>query len=190
MTKRITRLSVVLGAMVLLAACQTTQQSEVEIMMSEKSAVELRSIQSRAFETGDRKKVYRALILTYMDMGYVVKKVEPKVGTITGEKMGQLKLTASVYPRGEERTIVRANAVVKSPQVRIGYQVDAPEFYQQLFFEPLAKSLFLTALQVEEDDGNVPVLETTLPEGTPKILVDKEENEKEKDEPALPAQDD
>ena len=33
------------------------------------------------------------------------------------------------------------------------YQVDDPAFYQQRIFEPLAKAMFLTALQIEDKDA-------------------------------------
>jgi hypothetical protein len=65
-----------------------------------------------------------------------------------------LRLTATVYPRGTSQMTVRANAVIDlGPKSN---QIDAPEFYQKLFFEPLSKAVFLQALQVE-DPGEPPV---------------------------------
>lgn len=133
-----------------LGACATTQP---EIVLSKKSSVELRAMQSRAFETADQPKVYRAVLATFQDLGYTISKVEPAAGTVTADKLAQLTMTATVYPRGVDRTIVRSNAVVKmSPAIDQGHQVDSPEFYQQRFFEPLSKSLFLTALTVDDTD--------------------------------------
>lgn len=153
------RLICVLLALLSLGACATSQP---DVVLSEKSAVELRAMQSRAFETGDEAKVYRAVLATFQDLGYTISKVEPAAGTVTADKLAALTMTASVYPRGEDRTVVRSNAVVKmSPSVDQGHQVDAPEFYQQRFFEPLSKALFLTALTV--DDSEVP----SLPEDPP-----------------------
>ena len=137
-------------AILALTGCATPQP---EVITSSKSAVELRSMQSRAFETGDKEKVYRAILATFQDLGYTVTELEPEAGTATGDKLARLKLTVSVYSRGVTRTIVRANAIVKlGPQVQQGHQVDAPEFYQKRFFEPLSKALFLEALLVEEAD--------------------------------------
>jgi hypothetical protein len=108
-------------------------------------------MQSRMFETGDRGKVFRALIATFQDLGYSRTKVEPAAGTVSADPLSQLKMTATVYPRGENRVIVRSNAIVKLvTAAKQGHQVDSPEFYQKRFFEPLAKALFLTALQVED----------------------------------------
>lgn len=131
-----------------LAACQTTRGDN--IMMSQKGAVEMRAMQSRAFETPDRYKTIRAIVATLQDLGYSIDKVESGAGTVSATKLTALRLTASVYPRGSTQTVVRANAMVKVEQQQIQNQVDDPIFYQQLFFEPLSKALFLTALQVED----------------------------------------
>ena len=148
MTGRLKMKFMLVLAVLALAGCATSQP---EVIVSSKSAVELRSMQSRAFETGDKRTVYRAVLATLQDLGYTVTGLEPEAGTVTGDKLARLTLTASVYSRGATRTIVRANAIVKlGPQVQQGHQVDAPEFYQKRFFEPLSKALFLEALQVEE----------------------------------------
>ncbi len=132
-----------------LAACQTGQQEK--LVLSTKSAVELRVIQSRAFDTQDRKKTLRTVVATLQDLGYTIDKVEPAAGTISATKLSFLRLSASVFPRGDTQTTVRANAFVKlQPQAMQDNQVDDPEFYQLYFFEPLAKAMFLTALQVED----------------------------------------
>ena len=150
MTGRLKMKFMLVLAVLALAGCATQQP---EVIVSGKSAVELRSMQSRAFETGDKRTVYRAVLATFQDLGYTVTELESDAGTVTGDKLARLMLTASVYSRGAARTIVRANAIVKlGPQVQQGHQVDAPEFYQERFFEPLSKALFLEALRVEEAD--------------------------------------
>lgn len=139
-------------ALVALAAggCQTTQPKEV--LLSTKSPVELRAMQSRAFDTTDRIKMLRTVIATLQDLGYTIEKAEAEAGTITANKLGYLALTATVYPRGEKQLIVRANAVL-SGYVQQRTQVDAPEFYQKLFFEPLSKAIFLNALHIDDGPG-------------------------------------
>lgn len=126
------------------AGCQTSNQSHV--MLSTKSPVELRAMQARAFDTTDRDKTLRTVIATFQDLGYGIDKVEPAAGTVSATKLAKLRMTATVYPRGQTQTMVRGNALVVSPGLE--RQVDDPVFYQQLFFEPLAKALFLTALDV------------------------------------------
>lgn len=156
MMRRFFAAATVLGLTLLLAACQTTQTPPP--VLSQKSAVELRAIQSRAFDSGDRAQVLRAVIATLQDLGYTIEKVEPPAGTVTGIKLAQLRLTATVVPRaGGNQMAVRANAQVRPIATALQEnQVDDPVFYQQLFFEPLAKALFLTALQIE-DGPELPV---------------------------------
>lgn len=149
--KPVFRLGGIVAALLVLAACQTA--TEPKLVLSEKSPVELRAIQSRAFETTDRTKTLRTVISTMQDLGYSIDKVEPAAGTVSGTKLSQLRLTATVYPRGETQMIVRANAIIRMPeQNQVEAQVDDPRFYQQLFFEPLAKAMFLTALQIEDPE--------------------------------------
>lgn len=134
-----------------LAACQTTKGEQV--VMSTRPALELRAMQSRAFDTTDRYKAVRAVVSTLQDLGYTIEKVETSAGTVTATKLTILRLTASVYPRGTAQTVVRANAIVKpqANQPHMLNQVDDPEFYLKYFFEPLSKAMFLTALQVEDN---------------------------------------
>jgi len=135
-----------------LAGCQADANKE-NLILSARPAVELRAIQSRAFDTNDRAKILRAVIATLQDLGYTLEKVEPAAGTVTATKLSQLRMTATVFPRGETQMVVRSNAQVRLVAAsRDQNQVDAPEFYQKLFFEPLSKALFLTALLIEEAD--------------------------------------
>lgn len=144
----VSKFALAVVALSLLQACASQQP---EVILSKKSAVELRSMQSRMFETSDKKKVYRATIATFMDLGYSIEKVSPEAGTVTADKLAILRMTASIYPRDDSRMIVRSNAIVKvGVGAKQGHQVDGPEFYQKRFFEPLSKALFLTALQVED----------------------------------------
>ncbi|MFM7344540.1 MAG: hypothetical protein ACKO1J_04110 [Tagaea sp.] len=150
MIGKLLRAGLALGLALLLAACQTS--GPPPLIVSQKSALELRAIQSRAFDSDDRGKVLRAVIATLQDLGYTIEKVEPSAGTVTGIKLAQLRLTATVVPRtGGNQMAVRANAQVRPIATALQEnQVDDPIFYQQLFFEPLAKALFLTALQIED----------------------------------------
>jgi len=150
----------------LLAACQHHEQ---KLVLSQKPAVELRAIQSRAFDTVDRKHTLRTVISTLQDLGYTIDKVEPEAATVTGTKLSVLRLTAAIYPRGEKQLIVRSNAQVKlQAAAMVENQVDDPEFYQQFFFEPLAKAMFLTALQIEDkDQPPMPMPPSAAPAPTP-----------------------
>jgi hypothetical protein len=138
--KSVAKFALLLAA-VSLSACQTPQAQVVAA--SQKSVVELRAMQGRTFETNDRAKTIRAVIATLQDLGYGVEKVEVAAGTVSARKLDALQMTVSVFPHGSNTMVVRANAVVRTDAAST--QVDAPEFYQRYFFEPLAKAMFLTA---------------------------------------------
>jgi hypothetical protein len=125
------------------AAPQVTQ------VLSTKPAVELRSMQTRAFDTTDQNKMLRTIVSTLQDIGYTIDKVEPPAGTVSATKLTLLRLTATATPRGTSQIAVRANAMVRIANVK-DTQIDDPQFYQQLFFDPLAKAIFLSAQHVDE----------------------------------------
>lgn len=136
------------------SACQTAPQEKPDLL-STKPAVELRAMQTRAFDSSDRTKTLGTVVATLQDIGYTLDKVEPNSGTVSATKLDVLRLSALVYPRGTKQMVVRANAMVIMPSKNS--QVDDPLFYQKLFFEPLSKAMFLSALQIE-DDPNAPAV--------------------------------
>lgn len=149
------RLSPILSIFLVLslAACVTNQAPPM--VLSQKSALELRSMQTRTFETPDEHKVYRAILSVMQDLGYAITSLEPEAGTVTGNKLAQLDLTATISSSNEKTTTVRANAVVKVNPLKLTpqHQVDSPEFYQRRFFEPLSQALFLDAMYETAPDS-------------------------------------
>ena len=145
------RVAPVILLAVLLAACQP--QGQEQIILSKKSPVELRSMQSRLFDTTDKDKALRAVVATLQDLGYSIDKIEPNAATVSGTKLASLRISVAIYPRGETQLVVRSNAlVIVAPGTLKENQVDDPAFYQQRFFEPLSKAMFLAALQIEDKD--------------------------------------
>ncbi len=130
------------SALLVLVGCQT--DSKQQVLAVTKSQVELRSFQTRAFDTIDKEKTLRTVIATLQDLSFVVDKADAILGTVSGTKLDgyQLRITVTVRPRGETQMLVRANA-----QYNIT-AVEDPEPYQQ-FFIALEKSMFLTAHQVD-----------------------------------------
>lgn len=132
----------------IVAACQPPPPPPPT--MSAQSPVALRAMQIRAFDTTDKRKVVQAVIAALQDLGYGIAKVDYGSGTITAAKLARLRLTAVVYPHGQRQYSVRANAMVVMPGAS-ATQVDDPEFYQQYFFVPLEKAMFLAAQRVDDD---------------------------------------
>jgi hypothetical protein len=106
--------------------------------------VQLRQIQSRAFDTTDKPKTLRTVIAVLQDLGFVIDKADLELGTVTATKLDgyALRMSVSVRPRGAKQLMVRANGQ---------YQEEAvtdPAPYQS-FFNSLAKGMFLTAQNVD-----------------------------------------
>ena len=148
--KTTTKFAFLLMMFVLLGAqtCQT--DSKQQVLAVSKSQVELRSFQSRAFDTTDKEKTLRTVMATMQDLGFVLDKADALLGTVSGTKFGkgefgapyQVRLTVSVRLRGETQLLVRANAQYKLRAI------EDPKPYQD-FFAALEKAMFLTAHQVE-----------------------------------------
>lgn len=130
-----------LGLSLLVAGCQTSQQ---ELLKTDKGQVELRRMQTRAFDTTDREKTLRTIIATLQDLGFVVDKADATLGSITATKLKgyNLIMTVTVRPRGEKQLLVRSSA-----QFNI-QAVSDPQPYQD-FFTSLGKAMFLEAHQVD-----------------------------------------
>lgn len=125
--------------LVALGAVACAPQPGDNFVGSNRSAVELRAIQSRTVD-GSPEAVGRVVVTTLHDLGYRITRVDAGSGTVSATKADQLRLAAVVRGQADNRTVVRANAVVAMPDGR-AYEVDAPEFYRQNFFAPLAAAL-------------------------------------------------
>jgi hypothetical protein len=132
----------VLLAALALVACQ--EDSKRQVLLTTKSQVELRAVQTRSFDTTDRNKTVRAVIATLQDLGFVIDKADEALGAVSGTKLAgyAMRMTVTIMPRGEKQTAVRASA-----QYNLDAVTDA-EPYQQ-FFAALEKAMFLTANQVD-----------------------------------------
>jgi len=132
---------IVIASVFFFTGCASTQQ---RLLDSESSQVQLRSIQTRAFDTTDKEKTLRTVMSTLQDLGFVLDKADATLGTVSATKLKNysLRMTVTVRPRGETQLLVRSNA-----QYNVQPVTD-PEPYQQ-FFASLEKSMFLTAHQAD-----------------------------------------
>ena len=120
-----------------LNSCASTSAT---ILENDESALKLRSIQSRVFDTNDKETTLRTIIATMQDLSFVINKADLSLGSISGTKLKGYKadLTVSVMPRGKKQLVVRANA-------SLGIEpITDPEPYQD-FFNSLEKAMFLEA---------------------------------------------
>lgn len=134
--------TVVGSVFLLLAACQT--DSRQQILATDRSQVELRAVQTRAFDTTDKNLTVRNVIATLQDLGFVIDKADEALGTVSGTKLQgyTMRITVTVRPRGATQMAVRASA-----QYNLVAVSDAAPYQQ--FFAALEKAMFLTANEVD-----------------------------------------
>ena len=127
---------ILMPALISCAARQKTIHESIE------SKEELRSIQSRVYDSTDRNRLLRAVIAALKDLGFVIVDADEVLGTVSGAKRGEsfLMMTVSVRPRGTHQMIVRSNAQYTED---IHFRtIEDPEPYQQ-FFSAMHRGLFL-----------------------------------------------
>jgi PBP1b-binding outer membrane lipoprotein LpoB len=142
MKKRYRFFALLLILALMASGCATTAN---KAFVTEESQVQLRSIQTRAFDTTDKKKMMQNVISTMQDLDFVIDKADFTLGSVTGNKyLGNAVITMSVTvrPRGEKQLLVRANAQYGTTSIE-----DAATY--QDFFTALEKSIFLTAQQID-----------------------------------------
>lgn len=127
---------------VLLVGCVSPQDGLNE---SSQNQVQLRSIQTRSFDSTDKQKIMQSSIATLQDLGFVIDNADYDIGTITATKLSgyQLEMSVSVRPNNQKQMLVRA--VARYNQLTI----EDPKPYQS-FFTSLSKGLFLDAHTVSE----------------------------------------
>lgn len=145
--KLITLGAALLGA-ALLTGCATNPA--LAVFENSSSQVQLRSYQTRAFDTIDREKTLRTVIATMQDLGFVIDKADATLGSVSGTKLAnyELRMTVTVRTHGATQLLVRANAQFADPRRNVPAKaIEDPAPYRD-FFTALAKSLFLEAQDV------------------------------------------
>jgi hypothetical protein len=108
------------------------------------SQVHIRQMQTREYETLNKRDTLRSVLSTLQDLGFVIDKADYDLATITATKLQdyQIRMTITVRERDSERLAVRANARFNESQI------DDPLAYQD-FFVALDKAMFLTLHNVD-----------------------------------------
>ena len=138
------QLNRILSVLLLLLLIVGCQSSKKQLLATGESQVQLRSIQSRVFDTTDREKMLRTVMATLQDLGFVIDNADETLGSVSATKLDRyaLRMTVTIRPRGNTQMLVRASAQYQRRAV------EDPEPYQQ-FFDALGKAMFLTAHAVD-----------------------------------------
>jgi len=123
-----------------IGGCATTSQRALQ----GGNQVELRSMETRTFDTNDKILVTRNVIATLQDLGFVVDNADADLGTVSATKLAgyQIKMTVTIRKKSKSSLLVRANAQYNLQAI------EDPKMYQD-FFTSLGKALFLTANKIE-----------------------------------------
>jgi hypothetical protein len=80
----------------LLVACASQPNREI---MAGANQVELRSNQTRAFDTTDKNMMLRTTIATLQDLGFIIDQADEDLGAVTGTKLSGYKIRMTVITR-------------------------------------------------------------------------------------------
>lgn len=134
----------ILACVISVSMTGCARSANAAVLDAGNNQVELRQMQSRAFDITDKEKTMRSVIGTLQDLGFVIDKADFTLGTVTGTKLDgyALRMTVTVRPRNAKQMLVRASAEYEQEAVT------DPAPYQA-FFTSLSKSMFLTAQNVD-----------------------------------------
>ena len=134
------RCLLILLAIAALTACASRNAAITE----SDSQVHVRQMQTRLYDSLDKRDALRSVLATLQDLGFVIDTADYEMGTITATKLQgyQLRITVTVRDRDNNRLAVRANARVDDRPI------DDPLTYQD-FFTVLDKAMFLTRHHVD-----------------------------------------
>jgi len=127
-------------ALLTLAACASPTAAITE----GGSQIAIREIQTREYETLDKRETLRSVLAALQDLGFVIDKADYELAMITATRLQdyQLRLTVTVRELGADRLAVRANARINEETI------EDPLAYQD-FFAVLDKAMFLTLHDVD-----------------------------------------
>ena len=131
------------ACLTLITGCATTHDARI---LGADNQVELRSMQTRSFDTSNKTVVVRNVISTLQDLSFVIDKADTDLGTVSATRLyngNKVRMTVTARPSSSSKSvIVRANAQYNLKPI------ENPKIYQD-FFSSLSKSLFLSDNAVE-----------------------------------------
>lgn len=124
-----------------LAACR--MDSREHVLATANTQAAQRAISTRVFDTEDRQKVFQGVLAALQDLGFVVDRADPTLGTVSATRFGAglVRFTVTVRAGDGRRTIVRASGQLNQ------HELSDPAPFQR-FYEALSQALFLEANEI------------------------------------------
>lgn len=125
-----------------LAGCR--MDSREHVLATTNTQAAQRAISTRVFDTEDRQKVFQGVLAALQDLGFVVDRADPTLGTVSATRFGAglVRFTVTVRAGEGRRTIVRASGQLNQ------HELSDPAPFQR-FYEALSQALFLQANEID-----------------------------------------
>lgn len=132
---------IILSILIVIVSGCASQNSRI---LEGGNQVQLRSMQTKSFDTDDKNTVVRNIISTLQDLSFVIDDADADLGTVSATKLSgyQIRMTVTARSKSSSSVVVRASAQYNLKPI------EDPKMYQD-FFTALSKSLFLSANSVE-----------------------------------------
>ena len=139
---KMNKLAVALALAFCASVAGCTSLNEAVIGDGSETQVQIRSYQTKIFESPDVETAVKAVIATMQDIGFVIDNADLRVGTVTGTSFHNAsRLSVTIRKFGDNQVQVRANA-------QSGLETIKDPIAYQNFFNSLSKSLFLIGEEV------------------------------------------
>lgn len=131
----------VLMSLLVIGGCSTTAEPDV---IGAGTQLEIRQIQTRAYDTLDKRMTMRSIVATLQDLGFTIDEADLDLGAVTATRLDRytMRMTVTAAEKDNDQISVRANARI------VDRTVDDPATYQD-FFVVLDKAMFLTMNNVD-----------------------------------------
>ncbi|WNC70783.1 hypothetical protein RGQ13_11640 [Thalassotalea psychrophila] len=139
----INKAALLISILFLVTSCSGSRTPKDAFAMNS-TQVEVRSYQTRAYDTTDKVLLLRSVIATLQDLEFIIDKADVEFGVVSATKLNRysIRMTITIRERGEHQLLVRANAHYNLQSI------EDPTPYQD-FYAALNKSTFLTSHEVD-----------------------------------------
>ena len=112
---------------------------ELDPALVKQQQILLERIQTREFDTDDKRMMMRGVISTFQDLSFIINNADAELGTITAKRFGEYPIEMTVAIRSISKTQMLVHGIARYNSKTI----EDPATYEQ-FFSSLQKAILLT----------------------------------------------